>query len=79
MEPTILDESNLVAFIQLNQGLKPEPIITDDGRVSFRFHEDVSRSIAEFYGGKLVSVTEFVNNVKQVRSMIFTLKKGRKN
>lgn len=76
-QPTVLDESNIVAFISLNQNISPEPVIKEDGRISFKFSEDVSDSIREFYEGKEVSIKEFVQSLRTIRSMIFTLRNRR--
>ena len=78
-EPTILESSDIVAFILCTTGIQPKPLFREsDRKVVFLFDEDVSKSIEDFYKNIPVPIADFCKNLRLVRSMIFTLKGSKK-
>jgi hypothetical protein len=78
--PTILESPDLVSFISLREGIHPKPFVREsDGRVCFQFSDDVSGSIAAFYGNESVPISDYCQKLKTIRSMIFATKGGRGN
>jgi len=53
----------------------PTPIL-QDGRVAWRFKEDVSADIRAFYDGATVGANAFARELRQLRSHIYSLKNG---
>jgi len=77
IEPAVLEQPDLVAFISLIKNIQPRPFLRkSDGRVCFSFDDDVEDAIRDFYRNIDVPISDFCKNLKLVRSMIFTLKKG---
>jgi len=75
--PTILESPDLVSFISLRTGIQPKPFIRNsDGRVCFRFDEDVRDTINAFYGNESVPIADFCQKQKMIRSLIFAWKGG---
>lgn len=73
----ILESPDLVSFISLKQGIQPKPFLrSSDGRVCFEFSDDVSGSIAAFYGNEEVPIADFCQKQKMIRSMIFAMRGG---
>jgi hypothetical protein len=76
-EKTILEAPDIVAFIISTSSKQPKPFLRkSDNKVCFLFNEDISSEIEAFYSNELIPITNFVKNLKLVRSMIFNLKAG---
>lgn len=77
-EPIILEAPDIVAFILCTSGKQPKPFLRQsDRKVCFRFNEDISSDIENFYSNIPIPIADFCKNLKLIRSMIFTLKAGR--
>jgi hypothetical protein len=76
-QPTVLESSDVVAFILCSKGIQPHPFLRQsDHKVVFEFTEDISDCIEEFYRNVPVPILDYCKNLKLVRSMVFTLKAG---
>jgi len=77
ISPTYFEQSDIAAFIYLALKIPPKPELRSDGKVVFRFDQDVTDAVQRFYGNESVPVSDFCQKQKTVRSMIFSMKGGR--
>lgn len=76
-EPTILEAPDIVAFILSTSEKQPQPFLRQsDRKVCFRFDDDISHEIENFYRNISIPIADYCKNLKFVRSMIFTIKAG---
>ena len=74
VNPTYFEQSDIVAFIYHVLKLPPKPELRSDGKVVFRFDQDVTEALQRFYSDEQVPVSTFCQKQKTVRSMIFSMK-----
>jgi hypothetical protein len=79
VNPTYFEQSDSAAFIYHVLNVPPKPELRADGKVVFRFDQDVSDAVQRFYNNEKVPVSDFCQKVKTVRSMIFSMKGGRRS
>lgn len=77
VSPTYFEQSDVATFIYHVLKIPPKPELRSDGKVVFRFDEDVTDALQRFYNDEQVPVSTFCQKQKTIRSMIFSLKGGR--
>jgi hypothetical protein len=78
VNPTYFEQADITAFIYHVLKIPPKPDLRSDGKVVFRFDQDVTDALQRFYENESVPVSDFCQKLKTVRSMIFSLKGGRR-
>jgi hypothetical protein len=78
INPTYFEQADIAAFIYQVLKLPPKPELRSDGKVIFRFDQDVTDALQRFYENESVPISDFCQKLKTVRSMIFSLKGGRR-
>jgi hypothetical protein len=76
VNPTYFEQSDIAAFIYHVLKLPPTPKLRSDGKVVFRFDQDVTDALQRFYNDEQVPVSSFCQKQKTIRSMIFSMKGG---
>jgi hypothetical protein len=77
VNPTYFEQADIAAFIYQVLKLPPKPDLRSDGKVVFRFDQDVTDALQRFYENESVPISDFCQKLKTVRSMIFAMKGGR--
>jgi hypothetical protein len=77
VSPTYFEQSDVATFIYHILKIPPKPELRTDGKVVFRFDEDVTDALQRFYNDERVPVSTFCQKQKTIRSMIFSMKGGR--
>jgi len=75
--PIYFEQADITAFIYHVLKLPPKPELRSDGKVIFRFDQDVTDALKRFYNDEQVPVSTFCQKQKTIRSMIFSMKGGR--
>lgn len=76
VNPTFFEQSDIAAFIYHALKIPPKPELRSDGKVVFRFDQDVTDALQRFYNNEKVPISDFCEKLKTVRSMIFAVKGG---
>jgi len=79
VNPTYFEQSDIAAFIYHVLKIPPKPELRCDGKVVFRFDQDVTNAVQRFYDNEKIPISDFCQKQKTVRSMIFSLKGGRRS
>jgi hypothetical protein len=74
VNPTYFEQADIAAFIYHALKIPPKPEIRSDGKVVFKFDEDVTDALQRFYENESVPISDFCQKLKTVRSMIFAMK-----
>ena len=74
VNPTYFEQSDVAAFIYQVLKIPPKPELRSDGKVVFRFDQDVTCVLKRFYENESVPISDFCQKLKAVRSMIFAMK-----
>jgi hypothetical protein len=77
-KPAILESADLAAFISFRENILPQPFVNAQGRVCFRFNDDITASVEAFYANEPTPIADYCQKLKLIRSMIFNMKGGRR-
>lgn len=79
METTCIDDPTIAAaVITINKGLRATPFKNSNGRVAFELNkDDLSDEIRRIYAGESAPLRDYMRNLKELRSAIFSLKTSR--
>lgn len=69
-----VEDVYLIPYLQIKQ-VSVEPYLNDYNRLCFDVPDEATEHIKEFYSGDpQVSLAEYVTRLKQIRSLLFSLK-----
>jgi len=73
----ITDSPEVAAFAAINLKIPPQPFVrSEDGRVAWRFSQDITPAIETLYTDIPVPIWSFIRELKAVRGTIFMLKRA---
>jgi len=68
-----LEAADLAAFCAYFLNKQPIPVRREDGRIVFEFSDDIGEALDAFYSNTPVPIGDYIQRLKHVRSMIFTM------
>jgi hypothetical protein len=68
-----IEDSMIVAYL-VCRGHEYEPVMTEQGRVTFRVFGDVDAHLREMYEGYSINIMQYLKCLRQVRASMFSKK-----
>jgi len=73
--PRLEDPALVAALTTINPQITVIPVRTPNGRIAFDLSKnDLTEEISRLHGGESAPLRDFIKNLKELRSTIFTLK-----